>query len=649
MFLGGLVVWAGLRQPLPPNPSATTGLPALAYTGLSLAVWVLLVLLGVALGKRVLRMLRLTGYAPAEAWIWALPTGLTLLGYPVYALGMLGLFRREALALLFLALTLALRQEVHAALREGSALLRAAGRGWRKAPRVAQVGWGLMAFLMTGAFLLALTPPTEYDVLWYHLQAPRLFLQAGRIYPEWNNWPANYAFAVNMLYALPMALGTDSAPKLLHWTFALALLLVTYHLARPYAGKWAWIAPGFVLLPSFVVHLYPSALVDAAMGVLELLAFGALMRAVEARNPSWFRAAGFWAGLSLSVKLASLPVLLVGALFWLLWGFPNTLLARVKTLIAFILSGLGMAMPWYLKNALWFGTPLFPVALPSPDQAIRLRSYLLSAYTNRDVHGFRRLGFLIWLLVSPLRLDYLGSVGELPFLVGTFGLPISPPVAYVLTLLLLRLAFWVMGPPMIRFLLAVFALAGIALAILITNGFASPSTRTQRIARLLLSGHMVVLVLIGMRTGLFLRIQRPWLPALGIESQRDYLERTMDGYRGFQFLRKQKRGGVLLIGDARHYYCPSVCDPEADQFTWTRIAMQAEFDVPAVLRELQRRGITHLWLHKSSMRWLVAHDVQGWVKRSYTFLNTRVLPQCGSLVYEDEDVTIVALPCLQAP
>lgn len=104
--------------------------------------------------------------------------------------------------------------------------------------------------------IIALAPPTIYDALWYHLQAPRLFLAAGRIYPEPHNWPANLAFAGSMLYAIPLALGNDTAPAL--------LLAHAYRIARRHAPATAWAAPALLLTAPVgdARHYYCPAVCD---------------------------------------------------------------------------------------------------------------------------------------------------------------------------------------------------------------------------------------------------------------------------------------------------------------------------------------------------------------------------------------------------
>jgi len=184
LLVGGMLAGWGLHRPLPPAPSTHTGLATLADTGFALLLWGYLTLEGTALGARVLRGLRLSDLSEREQLLWSIPTGLILLGYPVYALGLLGLLRPPIIAGLILGLALYLRQDMEAMAREIFEALRIAFARLGGAPPTARwAGW-LMATLLGFSFLIALTPPTEYDALWYHLEAPRQFLKAGRVYPD---------------------------------------------------------------------------------------------------------------------------------------------------------------------------------------------------------------------------------------------------------------------------------------------------------------------------------------------------------------------------------------------------------------------------------------------------------------------------------
>ena len=645
---GGLVVW-GLHRPLPPAPSTHTGLVALADTGFALLLWGYLTLQGAALGERVLRWPRLSGLSDGERMLWSVPTGLILLGYPVYALGLLGLLRPPIIAGLILGLALYLRQDMEAVAREMLEALRNAFARLGGAPPMARwAGW-LMITLLGFSFLLALTPPTHYDALWYHLEAPRQFLKARRVYPDPHNWPANYAFAPSMLYAIPMALGDDTVPQLLHWTFGVAFLGLTFCLARTYAGALAWTAPAFLLtMPALTFRLMPSALADIPAACLELMTFGALLRASERRDPGWLHAAGIWTGLAIGAKVSSLPVLVAGIGFWLWRGFPADLAGRMRRLTSYLILTLSLAAPWYLKNAIWFGTPLFPAWMNSNDPEINFRNYLYQEYTNLGERWLNRLIFLAWSLVAPERLDYI----TLPW-IAPLGLLISVLFARRMPIGIIGLAgaralLWVVGPPRIRFLFPSLALWSIGMAAALSS---HPNrSRLYRLSRWAMTyGLPALLALLTMGGQIVMVTSRPWAAALGVESRADYLRRNLSGYRAMEWVRAHlsPEERILLIGDTRHYYCPSQCFPEADHFTWAVIVWATDFDPEATARRLNQMGVTHLWIHHGTMKVLFNLDPGGWVRRSDEFLRTRFVPLCARLEYADEDVEILRLTCFE--
>lgn len=157
-MLGLLLAVSGLRHPLPPAPSTSTGFPALLNTVLTLALWTLIVLLGAALGRRILQWFRLPWASPNESLWFELPTGLIGLGYPVYALGMTGHFHRSELAVLFIVLVAAFGREIHEAAHHIWQGLLTAWMGWLRLPPLRKLLWGWMILLGAGSFLLALTP-----------------------------------------------------------------------------------------------------------------------------------------------------------------------------------------------------------------------------------------------------------------------------------------------------------------------------------------------------------------------------------------------------------------------------------------------------------------------------------------------------------
>ncbi len=123
------------------------------------------------------------------------------------------------------------------------------------------------AVLFAGGLILAmtvlqaLTPPWDYDGLMYHLEGPRRFLEAGRIYYEPDIWQANGPFLVEMIFSIGLALRTDTFPKLIHLSFAVLLILSSYTFANRFLGrKHAWtttaILLGIAILPYWASWAY---------------------------------------------------------------------------------------------------------------------------------------------------------------------------------------------------------------------------------------------------------------------------------------------------------------------------------------------------------------------------------------------------------
>ena len=206
---------------------------------------------------------------------------------------------------------------------------------------------------------------------------------------------------------------------------------------------------------------------------------------------------------------------------------------------------------------------------------------------------------------------------------------------------------WTLGPPRIRFLLASFGVWGVVMATIVAQGLESRRSLHRQVARLIMGGSVVLLFLtvilvVGKRQLFF----QPWKVAFGLEGRSDYLHRTWLSYEGWEYVQAHlgPNDRVLLIGDARHYYCPLQCYPEADQFTWPRIVWAERENVEAVAHRLKAMGVTHLWVSLSDIAWLLDHDPNGWMQRSYDFL-VRFVSQCAERIYVSEAVMIFRLTC----
>jgi hypothetical protein len=266
-----------LRWVFPERPMDYVGPRALLDAAFALGLLGLTLLVAGGIGRKVQRWLKLEGETRLEQAVFGLAIGLGVLAYGVLALGLVGSLRPWTILLwVVLAGVWALREWTQIV----GALMGWVGTrpgGWRR------LGLGKGLVLIVGGLIFALTlfqalaPPWDYDGLMYHLQGPKLFLQAGRILPLPDNWQANGPFTVEMLYAIGMAFGSDTFARLMHLTYAVLLVLGTFAFGQrrlKTVGGWvtAAILIGIPIFPFWASLAYA----DIAWALYEFLGLYAL-------------------------------------------------------------------------------------------------------------------------------------------------------------------------------------------------------------------------------------------------------------------------------------------------------------------------------------------------------------------------------------
>jgi hypothetical protein len=208
----------------------------------------------------------------------------------------------------------------------------------------------------------------------------------------------------------------------------------------------------------------------------------------------------------------------------------------------------------------------------------------------------------------------------------------------------LRVGFWFLTSQQIRFLISGLV---VVMVLLVVGLGGATLPRTRRLAQGVAVGVTLSLVLVIALTYLTLTVPvRQWGVVFGYESKEQYLTRMLAGFRALTFIGSLPPGSrVLLVGDARHYYCPSTCWPEADQFTWTRLAMLADFDPERLVKDLRAMGITHILVSRPDVVFLSSHDPSGWFRRSVKFLYEDVGPRCLGPVFVDQAAEVYELTC----
>lgn len=602
------------------------------------------------LGAKFLGWLPEIRLSEAETVLLSTALGIGSVSSLITLLGLTGLLHPPVLIVVLLGLTILLYRGIARSIGSIPELIGRVPASWQNCP-VWERTYTVLAILILGiAGLQALTPENGYDPLVYHLQAPRLFLNAGRIYPETESWLVNLPLSIQMLYTLGLSLGAESFARLTHLAFGILLVLSAQVFAkRLIPSSPSWLA-GAVVLASPSLPIWAShAHVDVAWAALEGLACFAAISWVADRRASWLILSGAFSGLALATKpVAALGLFAVG--LFLLWHHRRDFGVRaLQNLAAFGLPVVALASPWYLKNWVWFGHPFFPIAIASNDPSVVERWDLTRSYVVEGLSAGRKP---LELLVLPVRL-YLesGRIGQTlmdgpsPLLIFSALLPFVPaaPARTVLAMLAIRYAGFVATSHQPRFLLPVTVLASLPIATSISH---------PRFKKPLLLGFAVVSVVVTLAAILLRTAQTRPLPViLGMESKEDFLARTVDGYRTLEYISKHvlENETVYLVGDSRRYYCPAQCDPEADQFGWARLTDGGTADIGTVMEELNRRGATFLLVSYFELSYLQRNDPSGTITSSYDFIREELEPQCLDLVFSEGQVDLFRIDCDLAP
>ncbi len=366
-----------------------------------------------------------------------------------------------------------------------------------------------------------------------------------------------------------------------------------------------------------------SAYVDLALAAytaMAVRAFGRWWTTLAARHLVWV-AVGI--GAALSIKLSAAFVILPVALLALVRslkaasgrsGSGASTAALAGSVIVALGLGVLLAAPWYARNWIRTGSPLFPFYLGIwPAQApgwdlerSQLYEALFSLYGNTQTG----LDYLL----TPLRLAVAAQPDQPPFYDGVLGIAVAfalPLLAWALWTrrldVELRLAvlvssclfvFWLFSSQQLRYLLP--ALPGLAVAIAAT-GRALGSGPTGRILR----GLLVAAAALGVPVTLawFLMLD-PARVVLGGEARADFLGRRLDYYPYYEVVNRElaPTAKVWLIDmrrDSYHLARPYFSDFIFEDYTLTRY-VRAAAGFEEIRDRVRAEGITHL---------LVRHDV----------------------------------------
>jgi len=214
--------------------------------------------------------------------------------------------------------------------------------------------------------ILNLTPPLSRDALIHHLAIPKLWLVNGGYYEiPWAKF-SYYPMNIDLLYLIPLYFKNDIVPKFIHCAFGIGIgVLVYLYLGKRLGRNWGLV--GFLIFFStpVVVRLSTSAYVD--LGMVFFITAGVMAWLTwqnEGYNDlKWLILSAVFMGLAVGSKYNALIAWFFVNLMMVFYYSSDTKkgLQAIKYGALFFVVTFLVASPWFIKNALQTGNPLYPL------------------------------------------------------------------------------------------------------------------------------------------------------------------------------------------------------------------------------------------------------------------------------------------------
>ncbi|MFC1566570.1 ArnT family glycosyltransferase [bacterium] len=246
---------------------------------------------------------------------------------------------------------------------------------FRKAMKTDMVlGPGTLLLIVVVLLLLGLVtviptsvPETFYDSLVYHLGLPQKWIFNKGIYYDSFSSMASVPLNLEVFYSVGLMLKDSILAKYQNLILAICFLLLLYDLSKRYFGKTTGLLAVLMYLStSNVGFLIPKTSIEIGLGFFDLLALVFVINWMDSEDTqiklrSIF-AAGIFQGLSLGTKYLSFFTTFALICVISISLFRNKEFKKsYKYLLVFCCTSFLVACPWYIRNLLITGNPVYPM------------------------------------------------------------------------------------------------------------------------------------------------------------------------------------------------------------------------------------------------------------------------------------------------
>lgn len=551
------------------------------------------------LGRSIRAVLPAVDWSSSVSVLWDVYIGVISAAILTTVLGMLGFFNPLVFAGVLAAGPLL-------SFRNADALL-APWRAIRESVGLCRGQILLSLALMTSVAIAVVptaVPEIFYDALYYHLGLPWQYVMAGEI--QWLPSVVHSAFPayLDVLFGICLGLGGPGVAKFFNFLLFIIGWCATAAFVYEVLGDKRAALVGAVTVGTIpgVVVMSTMCAIDAALIGFAAMAALALAR-MQRSGPQ---------DLKPLALLAALHAGFVGGSkytgLWLIGVLAVSILVRqrplraARTAVFFIGCAILIASPWYVRNLMVIGDPIYPVLsgyLGDGDARWAIERI------QRDVpssglswHSFKDL--IIGLAQNQDRFGagaqtgLLVPLGFVVLLIGALRVPLLRPwtvaaVAYGI--------IWLSQASVVRYVYPIFPFCALGVAWAACHALARLRHPVFGTAALVMVALAPLSQSIRILDSLYVGSDVAAL-ASGTLSKDDYLARRLAYYPAVQWLNAQAPPGaqVLYLGETRLLYLNRHVR-FSSAYDYTELARLLGPDAPPLFSQLRNLGITHILIN----------------------------------------------------
>ncbi|MDI6892708.1 MAG: glycosyltransferase family 39 protein [Actinomycetota bacterium] len=561
---------------------------------LDILLLLFLLLLSLALGERILCLIRIKTETFLEKAVFSIGLGLGVLACGVYLIGLLGLLYTWLIWLVTLVLAVLLGRDILSHLRSIWGKLSRPELPKLEKKNIFLVS--ILTFLSLHVIfnlIGALAPETIFDAIWYHLALPEMYLQNHKVFFVSYVDYAAFPRMMEMLYTLALALKGEALAKLIHFAMGVLIVLGIYSLSRRFFSKEVSLLAGAIFYCMQPVNmLSATAYIDLGLAFYELLAVYAFAVWLSSRERRWLLLSAVFLGFSLGIKhyaVLLLLVLVAGMLLdFLLTSRREGMGELIKNLAFLCLPAFLIVFPWYLDSYIKTGNPVYPL-LNTLFGTGESWEKAMFASTSKEgwYHGHSLLEYftLPWKFIEG---EYEGWLSPLfLFLLPLTLLIREKPRMFKLSLVF-GLLFYTVYFVIVPFYTLRYFLPGLPVLAVACAYVWERMSHFDRFLKGFCSGIVVVVLLANLGTLFFKSVSV--LPVVaGLESREKYLADTLVWYDVNRYIRENLPAShKILVGGAPFFYYFDF------NYVYGSGPQAASYEERA--RRLKEQGFTHILL-----------------------------------------------------